>query len=173
MSVRTFPSDIHHTTRVVAPVHADHEVMIVDSPQKQEQAGGETADGDAVRLVDPYEAPQCQLQPNGEATAPGDQVVPEAVDGPPEQSPSQWQFPLPLDGSVELSEQQLLQHLPEFAVASSFDCEQCALRWQEATAGHQEVKQQLEGQKQVLSKLLTGTITEVLEPGVTYYLVPK
>lgn len=84
-----------------------------------------------------------------------------------------WQFPLNLDGSIELTEEQLLEHLPEFNSANAMTCEVCRTSLQQAAAGHQEVKQQLDAQRAAFGKVLNNNVQEMLDPGVNYYLVPK
>jgi hypothetical protein len=84
-----------------------------------------------------------------------------------------WQLPVALDGSVDVTEEQLRQLLPAFYSFQDMDCEVCKASLHEAVVGHQEAKQQLEVQRAALSKLLAGSVTESLEPGATYYLVPK
>jgi len=161
----------------------DDDVVILDSPQQpkqqeQQQQAGPGSDGDDVCMVD-ADPLQQQQQEQQQPGATGGRVSPETPEGADAAAaaaagpPSGWQLPFPLDGSVPLSERLLLQHLPEFHVANVYDCAECAATLQEAAAGHQEVKQQLEGQKQTLGKLLAGTVHEALEPGVTYCLVPK
>lgn len=133
---------------------ADMDAAMTDTDRQQEQQQQQGADGAADRASSP-----------GGAADAG-----EGVGGPA--GSTRWRLPFPVDGSVPLSEEQLLQALPEFSVMA-YDCETCSASLQEAAAGHEEVKQQLEGQKQALGKLLAGCATETLEEGVLYYLVPK
>lgn len=84
-----------------------------------------------------------------------------------------WQCPIPLDGSVEVTEKQLLDILPSFHSVHAMECQQCCDTLNKAKEDHQGAKQQLEAQKQALSKLLAGSVPENLEPNVPYYLVPK
>lgn len=163
-------------------VRADDEVEILDSPKKdkqqhqhqeQEQPLVTAADGDVTMIdADTDAEQQEQQQPDGapadRASSPG-----AAADAAAAAAPGSWQLPFKLNGSEQLTQQQLLDVLPEFQVVNAYVCQECSAHLQEATAGHQGLKQQLEGQRQVLSKLLASTVTEALEQGVTYYLVPK
>jgi predicted aspartyl protease len=78
-----------------------------------------------------------------------------------------------VDGSVTLTTEALLQQLPEFHTASAMDCGVCAAALAQAAQGHHEVQAAVEGQRAALSKLLATGVTEVLEEGRGYYLVPK
>jgi hypothetical protein len=49
----------------------------------------------------------------------------------------------------------------------------CAAARAQAAQGHHEVQAAVEGQRAALSKLLATGVTEVLEEGRGYYLVPK
>ena len=129
-----------------------HELMILsddDAQQQQQQVG----------------------QDDGTSTGQQRKGSPEAAAAAA--ATSGWQPPIPLDGSVEVTEQQLLDLLPQFHSVHAEECPECAASLQVAAAGHQEVKQQLEVQRAAFGKLLSGTVQEVLEPGVTYYLVPR
>jgi hypothetical protein len=88
-------------------------------------------------------------------------------------SSSGWHLGLPLDGSVELTEDMLLDKLPVFHSMSSLDCSLCQQQLQAAASGHQEVKAAADAQRAALKRLMQGCVQEVLEPGVQYYLVPK
>jgi hypothetical protein len=145
-----------------------------DQQQHQQQQQQQQQDGvkDEVILQDSDdEQQQQQQQQQGEERAGSRATSPSAAAGPA--AAGSWQLPIPLDGSVEVTEQQLKQLLPEFFSIHSMDCEVCKAILAEAVVGHQEVKQQLEVQRAALSKLLAGSVTESLEPGAAYYLVPK
>jgi hypothetical protein len=145
-------------------------VQIVESPtaaaaaaagsSKQQQ---QQQDADVV-LVDDSDAGQQQQAGGSKAASPASAAAQQA---------GGWQLPLPLDGSVPLTAAALLAHLPVHSAVHAMECHECAASLQQAAAGHQEVKAAVEGQKQVLGKLMAPGVTEVLEPGVAYYLVPK
>jgi hypothetical protein len=84
-----------------------------------------------------------------------------------------WNPPFPLDGSVAVTEQQLLASLASFHSVHATECNDCAESLREAAAGQQEARSALEAQRAVLHKLLQGNVQESLEPGQQYYLVPK
>jgi hypothetical protein len=142
-----------------------------DAQQQQQQQQQEDGVKDEVILQDSDDEQQQQQPQQGEERAGSRATSPSAAAGPA--AAGSWQLPVPLDGSVEVTEQQLKQLLPEFFSIHSMDCEVCKASLAEAVVGHQEVKQQLEVQRAALSKLLAGSVTESLEPGAAYYLVPK
>jgi hypothetical protein len=189
---RVEPSEhsLHSVSRhAVRPVFvmlnlADDDVEILDSPKKDKQQQHQeqeqleqqqplviAANGD-VTMIDADTDAEQQQQPDG---APADRAGSPgaAADAAAAAAPGSWQLPFKLDGSEQLTQQQLLDVLPEFQVVNAYVCEKCSAHLQEATAGHQGLRQQLEGQRLELSKLLAGVVTEALEQGVTYYLVPK
>jgi hypothetical protein len=169
------------------PPATDDECVICDTPQKDKQQQQQQQDGQQppeVQVIDDADTDVVMTDTDGQqqqqgadgaadrASSPGAAAdAGEGAAGTPA-DPGRWQLPFALDGSVPLSEEQLLEALPEFS-AMAYDCEACSASLQEAAAGHQEAKQQLEGQKQALGKLLAGNVTEALEEGVLYYLVPK
>lgn len=171
--------------KIVAEQDADGDVKIVDAPEtKQDEAGAaaeatnghqqqdeapeevEVQDSDTEQHQEQQQEQHEQQQGAERAGSPGAAAGAIAA-------LASWQFPVSLDGSVEVTEEQLLQALPSFHSVHAMECEQCRASLQEAAAGHQEVKQLMEAQKQALSKLLVGSVTENLEQGVAYYLVPK
>jgi hypothetical protein len=166
---------------------ADDDCIILDSPVKgkqqlQEQGQHQTAaqvidEGDAAVVTDvgtkQQQQPQQQQQPDSTADRDSSPGAGDTAEAGAAARASSWQFPFPLDGSEPLSESKLLQALPEFTVSNDYACPDCENRLKEAVEGHQEVKQQLEGQKQSLGKLLAGNVAEALQEGDVYYLVPK
>lgn len=156
--------------------------VVVQQPSgktAQQQQVELEANSDAmhVDLVDDVQDEPVILSDDNEQQQQAEQCDGQQRTGSPEAAaaaaPPAWQSPLPLDGSVELTEQQLVDVLPEFHSVHAEECPECAASLQVAAAGHQEVKQQLEVQRAAFGKLLSGTVQEVLEPGVTYYLVPR
>jgi hypothetical protein len=164
-------------------VDADGDVKIVDASEvKQEATPAASSDqhhqqqqqqhqDDAKEEVILQDSDDEQQQQQSEERAGSRTTSPSAAAGPA--AAGSWQLPIPLDGSVEVTEQQLKQLLPEFFSIHSMDCEVCKASLAKAVVGHQEAKQQLEVQRAALSKLLAGSVTESLEPGAAYYLVPK
>lgn len=128
--------------------------------QGKDSRAGSTSGGEAAGAAADAGAGSAEA-----AAAGGGPAVP-----PP---PCGWQPPFRLDGSVPLTVEMLLGVLPEFHSAHAMDCAECAASLEEAVAGHQEVKAQVEVQRATLGKLAAAGVTEVLEPGLTYYLVPK
>lgn len=110
---------------------------------------------------------QCEERAGSRATSPSTAAAAAAA------AAGSWQLPIPLDGSVEVTEAQLRELLPSFASFQAFDCEVCKASLAEAVVGHQEAKQQLEAQRAALAKLLAGSVNESLDPSREYYLVPK
>lgn len=159
-------------------VSEDDEVRIVHEPGAKvldiNTAEQQQADGDAIHvdLAEDEVSEPVEEQHNEQQQ--GEQQQQEQRGMSPEAAAALgWQFNLPLDGSVSVSEQQLLELLPVFHSVHAEECQDCAASLQEAAAGHQEVKQQLDTQRAAFGKLLNGNVQEVLQPGVTYYLVPK
>jgi hypothetical protein len=164
-------------------VDADGDVKIVDASEvKQEATPAASSDQqqqqqqqegikEEINLQESDDEQQQPQQQQGEERAGSRATSPSAAAAPA--AAGSWQLPIALDGSVEVTEQQLKQLLPEFYSVHSMDCEVCKASLAEAVVGHQEVKQQLEVQRAALSKLLAGSVTESLEPGAAYYLVPK
>jgi hypothetical protein len=139
--------------------------------QQQQQQQEHNGVKDEVVLADSDDEQQQQQQ--GEERAGSRATSPSAAASAAAPAAGSWQLPVPLDGSVEVTEDQLKQLLPSFHSCHAMDCQVCKASLAEAVIGHQEVKQQLEVQRAALSKLLAGSVTESLEPGLAYYLVPK
>jgi hypothetical protein len=163
--------------RCLLAANADVDCIILDSPvkgkQQQQEPGHQQPE---VQVIDSGDADVVMTDIDNQRQQPDRDSSPGAGDTTEAGAPagaSSWQLPFPLDGSELLSESKLLQALPEFTVSNDFACPDCESSLKEAAEGHQEVKQQLEGQKQALGKLLAGNITEALQEGAAYYLVPK
>ena len=164
---------------------ADGDVKIVDAEdtkqeatpaisgdqQQQQQQQQQTSVKEEVDLQDSdneqQQQQQCEERAGSRATSPSTAAAAAAA------AAGSWQLPIPLDGSVEVTEQQLRELLPSFASFQAFDCEVCKASLAEAVVGQQEAKQQLEAQRAALAKLLAGSVNESLDPSRVYYLVPK
>ncbi|WIA08663.1 hypothetical protein OEZ85_008090 [Tetradesmus obliquus] len=142
-----------------------------DQQQQQQQQQQHISVKEEVDLQDSdneqQQQQQCEERAGSRATSPRTAAAAAAA------AAGSWQLPIPLDGSVEVTEAQLRELLPSFASFQAFDCEVCKASLAEAVVGHQEAKQQLEAQRAALAKLLAGSVNESLDPSREYYLVPN